>query len=73
VVKERAARLRAAGDARVQTHLRAQVGNSHSILMESPTMGRTEGFTEVLFHEEQPESRIVQAVITGCSATQLTV
>ena len=72
VIKERAARLREAGDARVRAHLQAQVGKSHSILMESPTMGRTEGFTEVLFAEEQPESRIVQAAITGCSGTQLT-
>ena len=72
VIKERAARLREAGDARVRAHLQAQVGKSHSILMESSTMGRTEGFTEVLFAAEQPESRIVQAAITGCSGTQLT-
>ncbi len=72
VIKERAARLREAGDARVRAHLQAQVGKRHSILMESPRMGRTEGFTEVLFAEEQPESRIVQAAITGCSGTQLT-
>jgi threonylcarbamoyladenosine tRNA methylthiotransferase MtaB len=72
VIKERAARLREAGDARVRAHLQAQVGKSHSILMESPTMGRTEGFTEVLFTQEQPESRIVQATIAGCSGTQLT-
>ncbi len=72
VIKERAARLREAGDARVRAHLQAQVGQRHSILMESPTMGRTEGFTEVLFAKEQPESRIVQAVITGCNDTQLT-
>lgn len=72
LIKERAARLRAAGDARVAEHLQAQVGKTHSILMESPTMGRTEGFTEVIFAQDQPESRIVQAAITGCSGTQLT-
>lgn len=72
LIKERAARLREAGDAWVRAHLLAQVGKSHSILMESPTMGRTEGFTEVLFAEEQPESRIVQATITGCNDSQLT-
>ncbi len=72
LIKERAARLRSAGDARVSSHLQAQLGRSHSILMESPTMGRTEGFTEVLFEREQPEGRIVQATITGCSETQLT-
>lgn len=72
LIKERAARLRAAGDFRVQDHLQAQIGKTHSILMESPTMGRTEAFTEVLFAQEQPESRIVQAIITGRSETQLT-
>ena len=72
VIKERSARLRAAGDARVKAHLAEQVGRTHAILMESPTMGRTEGFTAVLFAEEQLESRIVQATIIGCSATQLT-
>lgn len=45
IIKERAARLRAAGDRRVALHLAEQVGRSHRILMESPHMGRTEQFT----------------------------
>ncbi|MBR2657026.1 MAG: tRNA (N(6)-L-threonylcarbamoyladenosine(37)-C(2))-methylthiotransferase MtaB [Loktanella sp.] len=71
-IKDRAARLRAAGDAQVSAHLTAQIGQSHHILMESPRMGRTEQFTEVVFGTDQPESRIVTARITGVAGTQLT-
>ncbi|ARU02908.1 tRNA (N(6)-L-threonylcarbamoyladenosine(37)-C(2))-methylthiotransferase MtaB [Yoonia vestfoldensis] len=72
-IKDRAARLRAAGDAQVSTHLAAQIGRSHQILMESPRMGRTEQFTEVTFATDQPESRIVTATITGSADNRLTV
>jgi threonylcarbamoyladenosine tRNA methylthiotransferase MtaB len=71
-IKERAARLRAAGDAQVQKHLAAQVGRTHSILMENPHMGRTEQFTEVTFETPQEEGQIVTAVITGARGAQLT-
>ena len=64
-IKERAARLRAAGVAQVARHLAAQVGQRHKVLMEAPDMGRTEQFTEVRFATPQPEGRIVDAVITG--------
>jgi threonylcarbamoyladenosine tRNA methylthiotransferase MtaB len=70
-IKERAARLRAAGGAQVAKHLEAQQGTSHRILMESPTMGRTEQFTEVTFGQEQVEGAIVDATIKGMQGTQL--
>lgn len=72
VIRDRAARLRAAGQARVSRHLNEQLGRTHHILMENPRMGRTEQFTEVLFASDQPESQIVTAPITGISGTQLT-
>ena len=72
IIKERAARLRAAGDAQVQKHLAAQVGQTHRILMENPHMGRTEQFTEVTFETPQEEGQIVTAVITGARGAQLT-
>jgi threonylcarbamoyladenosine tRNA methylthiotransferase MtaB len=72
-IKDRAARLRAAGEARVATHLSAQVGQSHRILMEAPRMGRTEQFTEVGFATDQPEGQIVTAQITGQDGRQLVV
>jgi threonylcarbamoyladenosine tRNA methylthiotransferase MtaB len=71
-IKDRAARLRAAGDARVAAHLAAQIGQTHQILMENPHMGRTEQFTEVTLTTPQPEGQIIRATITGISGTQLT-
>lgn len=72
-IKERAARLRAAGEAQVQRHLAAQVGRDHQILMESPEMGRTEQFTEVRFAAPREEGAIVPARITGVVGQALNV
>ncbi|MFV0359757.1 tRNA (N(6)-L-threonylcarbamoyladenosine(37)-C(2))-methylthiotransferase MtaB [Tropicimonas sp.] len=71
VIRERAARLRAAGEAQVVRHLAAQVGRTHRILMESPRIGRTEQFTEVLFDADREEGRIVEARIRGHDSLQL--
>ena len=70
-IKDRAARLRAAGEAAVSRHLSAQQGRTHSVLMEAPDMGRTEQFTEVRFAAEQPVGQIVRAIITGRDGHQL--
>jgi threonylcarbamoyladenosine tRNA methylthiotransferase MtaB len=70
-IKDRAARLRAAGDAALSRHLAAQQGVTHRILMESPRMGRTEQFTEVDFTTDQPEGQIVTARIMGQGKTRL--
>ena len=71
VIKERAARLRAAGQTQVTEHLSKQVGKTHNVLMESTTMGRTEQFCEVVFETPQIEGTIVAATITGQTDTQL--
>lgn len=71
-IKARAAQLRAAGQARVADHLRAQVGKVHQVLLESPTMGRTAQFTEVHFSTPQTEGQIVQTTILGADGTHLT-
>jgi threonylcarbamoyladenosine tRNA methylthiotransferase MtaB len=71
-IKDRATRLRAAGDAQVARHLAAQIGKTHAVLMENPRMGRTTQFTEVLFASDQPESQIISARISGQSNAQLT-
>lgn len=72
LVKERAALLRAAGDAALARHLAAQVGRQHQVLMEGPRMGRTEQFTEVQFTEDRAEGQIVTARIAGFAQTALT-
>lgn len=73
VIKARAARLRAAGDAQVQRHLEAQVGQEHQILMENPTMGRTAHFAEVVFDTPQEEGALITATPTRIVDKQLVV
>ncbi|WP_065335259.1 tRNA (N(6)-L-threonylcarbamoyladenosine(37)-C(2))-methylthiotransferase MtaB [Tritonibacter mobilis] len=72
VIKDRAARLRAKGDAQVAKHLSQQLGRQHNVLMENPNMGRTEQFTEVSFAIPQVEGALIQTRITGIQGTQLT-
>ncbi|MFQ1702359.1 tRNA (N(6)-L-threonylcarbamoyladenosine(37)-C(2))-methylthiotransferase MtaB [Loktanella agnita] len=71
-IKARAARLRKAGQAQVATHLQAQLGVTHQVLLESRRMGRTAQFAEVHFDSDQPESQIVAARITGVADEHLT-
>ncbi len=71
VIRERAARLRAAGDLALQAHLAAQVGRAHAVLTEGARLGRTEGFAEVDFDVDQPEGQIVRAVIKGVRGGRL--
>jgi threonylcarbamoyladenosine tRNA methylthiotransferase MtaB len=71
VIKERAARLRAAGEAALAQHLEGQVGQVHRVLTEGPRMGRTDGFAEVDFGTDQPEGRVVEAVINGVAGGRL--
>ncbi len=71
VIRERAARLRAAGEEAARKHLAAQVGRTHRVLMESPRMGRTEQFAEVAFGTDQPVGAIVEAAIGGVESGQL--
>ncbi len=71
VIRERSARLRAAGRAAVDRHLAAQVGREHAVLTESPRMGRTEQFAEVRFASDQPVGRIVPARIGAVDASTL--
>ncbi|OWU69642.1 2-methylthioadenine synthase [Roseovarius sp. 22II1-1F6A] len=70
-IKDRAARLRAAGTTRVAAHLSAQQGLPHDVLMENPRMGRTAQFTETLFDQDQPVGQIVPALITGSEGDRL--
>jgi threonylcarbamoyladenosine tRNA methylthiotransferase MtaB len=70
VIRDRAARLRAAGDAALARHLAAQVGRPQRVLMEAPRMGRTEGFAEVRTAAPHPTGGIVDLIPTaqdGCA------
>ncbi|WP_372893402.1 tRNA (N(6)-L-threonylcarbamoyladenosine(37)-C(2))-methylthiotransferase MtaB [Rhodosalinus sp.] len=70
--RDRARRLRAAGERHRAAWLAAQVGTRQNALMESPRRGRTEGFAEVQFGADQPVGEIVPARITGHDSARLT-
>ena len=70
-IRERAQRLREAGEAAVRAHLEAQIGQRHAVLMEAEDLGRTPHFTEVRFAAPQPVGRIVETRITGHDGTRL--
>ncbi len=70
-IRERAARLRLAGEAALSRHLAAQIGRSHRVLMEGPRLGRTEQFTEITFASDQPEGQIVDALVRGIEGERL--
>jgi threonylcarbamoyladenosine tRNA methylthiotransferase MtaB len=72
IIKARAARLRKVGEAQVQRHLAAQIGQIHQVLIEKPLMGRTAQFAEVRFLKPQSEGEIISTTITGQEGTQLT-
>ena len=71
-IRERAARLRAAGNAALRAHLDAQLGQRHRILTEGPRIGRTEQFTEVTLTRDMPEGALLDLVITGHDGARLT-
>jgi threonylcarbamoyladenosine tRNA methylthiotransferase MtaB len=65
VVKDRAARLRAAGEAALARHLDGQVGRLVEALVERPGVARAADFTEIAFEGDAPEGRIVAMRVTG--------
>jgi threonylcarbamoyladenosine tRNA methylthiotransferase MtaB len=66
IAKERAARLRALGEAQFAKLCAARVGKTETILVERPGMGRTEQFIPVAVERGQPGD-IVRAEIGGTS------
>jgi threonylcarbamoyladenosine tRNA methylthiotransferase MtaB len=70
VVKERAARLRAAGEIAHRRHLDQLVGSRQSILVERGGLGRTEGFALAAVESGAP-GEIVEATITGHDGERL--
>ncbi|MGE0281989.1 MAG: tRNA (N(6)-L-threonylcarbamoyladenosine(37)-C(2))-methylthiotransferase MtaB [Rhizobiaceae bacterium] len=70
VAKQRAARLRAAGDAAYQRHLASLAGTTQSILIEREGLGRTESFTLAAIPFGAP-GEVVEAVISGHDGERL--
>jgi threonylcarbamoyladenosine tRNA methylthiotransferase MtaB len=71
VVRERARRLRAKGEAALSRHLTAQVGATHHVLMESAGLGRTEQFTPVRLASPPEPGSIVEVAIAGHDGRRL--
>jgi threonylcarbamoyladenosine tRNA methylthiotransferase MtaB len=65
VIKERAARLRAAGEGALARHLARQVGRTVTGLVERAGVARAEDFTEIAFTGEAAVGSIVPMRITG--------
>jgi threonylcarbamoyladenosine tRNA methylthiotransferase MtaB len=65
VVKARAERLRAAGEAALRRHLDAQVGRTVSALVEREGLARAEDFTEIAFEGAAEPGSIVELRITA--------
>lgn len=70
VVKDRAARLRAAGDAAYRRHLDALVGTRQRILVEREDIGRAEGFTLAVLNGGKPGD-VIEAAISGHDGERL--
>ncbi len=71
LVKARAARLRAEGEAALGRHLDAEVGRYRRVLVETGETGRTEQFTVVLLDRAAEPGAIVQARVTGHDGRRL--
>ncbi len=65
VVKDRAARLRGAGEAALKRHLDRQVGRRIGALVERPGLARAEDFTEIVFAGEATAGSLIKGRITG--------
>ena len=71
LIKARAARLRAAGDAAYLEHLQSVTGRRERVLIEKPGLGRTEGFTLVKL-DGGVAGTIVEVDIHGHDGSMLT-
>jgi threonylcarbamoyladenosine tRNA methylthiotransferase MtaB len=72
VIRERAKRLRASGEAALQRRLALEVGHVREVLIESATQGRTEHFLPVSISGEVPGA-VRRLTIEGSDGARLTV
>jgi threonylcarbamoyladenosine tRNA methylthiotransferase MtaB len=72
VIRQRAGRLRAAGEAALTRRLVSEFGRQRSVLIESAVQGRTEHFIPVDISGETPGA-VRQLTITGNDGARLTV
>ena len=69
--RERAARLRAAGEVRLSGLLTTRIGKTASVLIEKDNMGRCEQFLQVRLNQDVETGTIVNCQISGTDKSQL--
>jgi threonylcarbamoyladenosine tRNA methylthiotransferase MtaB len=72
MIRERAGRLRAAGEAVLQRRLQLEIGATRQVLIESARQGRTEHFFPVAISGETPGT-VRTFVVKGSDGARLTV
>jgi threonylcarbamoyladenosine tRNA methylthiotransferase MtaB len=72
VVRERAKRLRASGEAALQRRLASEQGRTRQVLIESANQGRTEHFIPVAISGEAPGA-VRSLTVTGNDGARLKV
>ncbi len=70
-IKDRARRLREAGEAALLRHLEAEVGATRTVLTELNGIGRTEAFTPVRFASAVPRGELRRVAIAGHNGREL--
>jgi threonylcarbamoyladenosine tRNA methylthiotransferase MtaB len=71
LVRERAARLRAAGAAALRGELDRRIGAESDVLIERPGIGRADFYAPVECPDTFPVGAIARMRFTGASARQL--
>src|SRR4051794_21134781 len=71
LIRERAARLRAAGAAALQADLRARIGNDSEVLVERPGIGRADFYAPVDCPEDLPVGALMRLRFAAASGRQL--
>jgi threonylcarbamoyladenosine tRNA methylthiotransferase MtaB len=71
LIKMRAESLRREGALALARYLTSQIGQRQNVLIESPRLGRTEGFAPVAFDRDQVPGTIVSAIPYGADSSQL--
>jgi threonylcarbamoyladenosine tRNA methylthiotransferase MtaB len=71
VVKERAARLRAAGEVALATELSSRIGSETDVLIERPGMGRAAFYAAVSFTDPGDVRSVRRMLLIGASGRDL--
>lgn len=65
--KVRAAKLRAAGEKQLEKYLASRIGKTERIVMEKPTVGRSEGFAMVEVASDAQVGSVVEVCVTSAN------